>query len=104
MLVKGEIRKSDVFARWGGEEFVLLLPATSLKYAERIAEKLREKIEQESFAQAGSVTCSFGVVELAQEEGESRFLQRADQLMYQAKRKGRNRVESGRHPGEGVGV
>ena len=96
--VKPEIRATDLFARWGGEEFVLLLPGNGLEDALRLADKLRGKIEAHRFAEVGRVTCSFGVAQFAESESPAHFVQAADALMYRAKENGRNRVEAARSP------
>jgi diguanylate cyclase (GGDEF)-like protein len=93
-LVNDNIRSSDVQARWGGEEFMVLLPQSELAAAERAAEKLREVIAQHRFDRIESVTASFGVVELKPEEDSNALEKRADDALYRAKAKGRNRVES----------
>jgi diguanylate cyclase (GGDEF)-like protein len=91
-LVNDTIRKSDVFARWGGEEFVLLLPNTKLEYAYEVAESLREKIENAHFSNGINVTCSFGVAGVRDKESSHDFLLRVDSLLYEAKDAGRNVV------------
>ncbi|MDD4855285.1 MAG: diguanylate cyclase [Sulfuricurvum sp.] len=91
-LVKQKIRKSDIVARWGGEEFVVLLPNTSLEETVLLAENLRSAIEQEHFEVVDKITCSFGVAALGENESGEALLKRADDLMYEAKERGRNRV------------
>lgn len=91
-VVREHIRKSDIVARWGGEEFVLLLPDTDLEEAARVAEMLRNLIAHNYFEEAGTVTCSFGVAALEENEDGEHLLNRADQLLYEAKNAGRNRV------------
>ena len=90
-IVEERIRKSDSFGRWGGEEFVIVLPATSLEEAVGLAETLRQRIENHLFVH-GDVTCSFGVVERLANENADEMLQRADEMLYEAKETGRNRV------------
>ncbi len=91
-LVKSHIRASDLFARWGGEEFVLLLSDTELDHAVQIAQMLRLAIEGAVFEEEITMSCSFGVAQLAAEEAPSALLERADILLYEAKARGRNRV------------
>ena len=93
-LVKRCLRKSDTVARWGGEEFVVLLPNTSLQDAQRVAETLRESIEKKVFEDVGHLTSSFGVSQLKEGEKSSEFLERVDKLLYAAKANGRNIVVS----------
>ena len=93
-LVKRCLRKSDTVARWGGEEFVILLPNTSRKDAYKVAQTLRETIEKKVFEDVGHITSSFGVSELKEDEKSDEFLKRADKLLYAAKANGRNMVVS----------
>jgi diguanylate cyclase (GGDEF)-like protein len=94
-LMRGQCRDIDVLARWGGEEFALLMPQTRLEDAARVCERLREAFAQEPFdnLQAGlRITVSIG---LASEEGlesHEALLVRADAALYRAKRGGRNQV------------
>ncbi len=91
-LVKQKIRKSDILARWGGEEFILLLPNTPLKEAILFAENLRSAIELENFEMVNNMTCSFGVAALYENESGEGLLKRTDELLYKAKTNGRNKV------------
>ncbi|MDR1911262.1 MAG: diguanylate cyclase [Helicobacteraceae bacterium] len=91
-LVRGEIRKSDIFARIGGEEFAILLPESDLGGASALAEKLRVLIESKVFESIGRITCSFGVAELKEGESADEFVKRADSALYKAKKSGRNCV------------
>ncbi len=92
-LVTGNIRNVDVFARWGGEEFVILSPDSSLKAANQVAEKLRRLIEVSSFSSPCKVTVSFGLAQFQEDDVANSFLNRADAALYRAKSLGRNRVE-----------
>jgi len=88
------IRASDFFARWGGEEFFLLLPHTNFEQAKQAAEKLRQVHESTVFSGPGQVTSSFGAAQFkGQEETMESIVKRADDALYIAKRSGRNRVE-----------
>jgi len=91
-IVRQRTRKSDIIARWGGEEFVLLLPDTSLDEAINVAEMLRRAIDTEEFETVGNVTCSFGVAILEENEEGEALLKRADERLYEAKENGRNKV------------
>ena len=93
-LVSAEIRSSDIFARWGGEEFIIFLPNTKIDNAKEIAEKLRQIIEEHSFSSVEKVTCSFGVTQLLEDDTKTSFLKRVDELLYKAKNNGRNCVVS----------
>ena len=85
-------RGSDVVGRWGGEEFLIILPNTNLAGALVAAEKIRTAIEEHSFSVAGKKTASLGVSEFLVEETEDAFIERADQALYRAKTGGRNQV------------
>jgi diguanylate cyclase (GGDEF)-like protein/PAS domain S-box-containing protein len=92
-VVRGCIRESDTFARWGGEEFMVLLPNADLENAYYLAERIRLKIEKSHFEQAGTVTCCFGIAEFFPDDTVDRFTKRVDKALYKAKQRGRNRVE-----------
>lgn len=92
-LVKENIRTSDSIGRWGGEEFMVLLPEEGLGEALAVAEKLRALIE--SRVQGSErVTASFGVTEFRDGDTIDSICSRVDKAMYKAKNKGRNKVES----------
>lgn len=91
-ILKQNIRTSDVLTRWGGEEFVILTPFTSVKEATDLAERLRLKIARASFKIVKNITISLGVAQFQTAENVSNFLKRADAALYQAKHNGRNMV------------
>lgn len=98
-LLKKNVRKTDAVARWGGDEFLILLPHTSSAEGTEIAEKLRKTMEKQDFHikdETISVTSSFGVAQL--KAGTNDTLEwayrDADKALYSAKEKGRNRVET----------
>lgn len=94
-LVRSVIRQTDVAARWGGEEFLLLLPDTSLIPALTLAERLRSEVAQDSFSFQGQnlpVTMSAGVCSIAQADSLDNMLKQADMQLYSAKEAGRNRI------------
>ncbi|NOR57361.1 MAG: diguanylate cyclase, partial [Sulfurimonas sp.] len=93
-LVNSNIRDVDFFARWGGEEFIILLPSTDINAAVSFAEHIREYIEESVFTKNLKITCSFGVSQITKIDNEESFLKRADDALYIAKKIGRNRVES----------
>lgn len=93
-LIRSHLRKTDVLARYGGEEFAILLPQTQLEGAFTLAEKVRHALQENSFADIGSVTASFGVATCDRNESPDQFLKRVDQSLYEAKVGGRNRVVS----------
>jgi len=92
-IAKETIRKIDYLVRWGGEEFMIISPETNLEKARALAERLRRTIENYGFNKVGKVTVSFGVTEFKKEDTKDTFIMRADKIMYQAKIKGKNRVE-----------
>lgn len=94
-----QLRRPDRAARWGGEEFVLLLPQTDLHEAAALAERLREAFAHRETGPGegiGPVTLSFGVTAWKPGDTRQRLLLRADQALYRAKEEGRNRVVTGR--------
>jgi len=88
------IRTGDILARWGGEEFVCLLPDVDLQKALYAAEKLRGCIEEVTISKVGRISASFGVSIYTQGDTQESLIHRADTALYRAKQKGRNRVES----------
>lgn len=92
-LLKEMVRIEDIASRWGGEEFIILLPNTSRDAAVTLAERIRSIFEnQASSAKPLSVTASFGVAQLQNGENEDDLIRRVDNALYEAKRQGRNRV------------
>ena len=91
-LVSATIRHSDIFARWGGEEFLILLESTALENGARTAEKIRKVIMEHEFPAVKQVACSFGVTSFCPGESGETFISRADSALYRAKESGRNRV------------
>ena len=86
------VRATDIFARWGGEEFVLLMPETKINEAVIVADKLRTLIEKTRFKEVGTVTCSVGVSQFKEDDTIDDILKRADKALYLAKENGRNKV------------
>ncbi|CAH2032521.1 sensor domain-containing diguanylate cyclase [Trichlorobacter ammonificans] len=92
-LLAGSLRQSDFVARFGGEEFLALLPDTDRQGALVLAEKLRAGVADSVAPGAGRVTISIGVAEAGRQDGsEEEAVRRADQALYRAKERGRNRV------------
>ena len=92
LRMRGHLRASDVLARWGGEEFVILLPHGTAQAAARLAEKLRLATLTQPFPVAGTITSSFGVAAYQPHETLDDWFTRADHALYAAKEAGRNRV------------
>jgi diguanylate cyclase (GGDEF)-like protein len=97
-IARSSIRKIDYVARFGGEEFVLVLVQAGLPEAVKAAERIRAQTEKESFDFPGGgsikVTVSLGVTQYEPGESVEAMLVRADQALYEAKKKGRNRLEA----------
>jgi len=94
-LTRDTIRRSDVFARWGGEEFMVLLPMTPVDGTLALTERLRQAFERFAFTPVPQVTCSFGITEFVPGDKPGSVVKRADDALYRAKEGGRNRVELG---------
>lgn len=90
-LIRNHIRQEDILGRWGGEEFMVICPETSLQGAFDMAEHLRKLVEEYTFTGAGKKTASFGIVEYRHGEGINELFERVDQALYEAKSLGRNR-------------
>lgn len=91
-LVKSQLRSSDHLARWGGEEFTIILPESELSQGAFTAEKLRQRIESHLFSIDQSVTCSFGVIQCTEDDTIDTALGRVDTKLYEAKESGRNKI------------
>lgn len=93
-LIISHIRKLDTVYRFGGEEFVILMPDTTIQIATEISERLRKQIENTIKIDGASVTVSIGVTESAEQDTLEDIIERADKLMYKAKQTSRNLVVS----------
>ncbi|MCT4783267.1 MULTISPECIES: GGDEF domain-containing protein [Exiguobacterium] len=93
-LLRRNIRKTDVIGRWGGEEFLIVAPHSTLSDGVRLANKLRQLVNAEPFGPVPHVTCSFGVSSFGGGKSVEQVLQDADDALYAAKHYGRNRVSS----------
>ncbi len=89
--IRRTLRPTDILGRWGGEEFLLLLPEVELGSAVDVAERLRYLISGLA-SEAGPLTASFGVAAFSQTDNLGTLVRRADQALYEAKAAGRNRV------------
>ena len=90
--LRRSLRGNDMVARWGGEEFIVLLRDCALSDARRLAEDIRAAIAEVPFGALGSLTVSIGAAEIRANEDLTSWLGRADQALYRAKRAGRNEV------------
>ncbi|SHJ69556.1 PAS domain S-box protein [Desulfofundulus thermosubterraneus] len=91
-MIKQRIRKTDCLARWGGEEFIILLPNTPVDKAAGLAEELRERLSRMDIPGVGHVTASFGVAGYCPPDTADTLIMRADNTLYAAKAAGRNCV------------
>lgn len=95
-LVSSNIREDDVIARWGGDEFILLLPRQNKASAVNLASRLCSQISSHSFqTTAKKITCSFGAAEKSQEDDLNSLIAKADKMLYLAKASGKNTVKAG---------
>lgn len=87
-------REQDIAVRWGGEEFLVLLPHTNLDGARTVANKIKTNIEEYSFIAQLSlkITASFGVCELREDDTDESLILRTDKFLYEAKNSGKNKV------------
>jgi len=96
-ILKNNARGVDILSRYGGEEFVIILPETDLADAQAVAEKIRKAVEDTPFEGEdkqpdGKITISGGVSVYRQNISEDQFISRADEALYKAKNLGRNRI------------
>jgi len=107
-ITEASKRDSDVLVRFGGEEFVLLLPHTAKEGAVFAAEKIRTAIEESNHPVTGRQTASFGVAERMKSESFRHWYRRLDEALYRAKKSGRNKVvasdETERVPAAAVNI
>ncbi|MEF8833713.1 MAG: sensor domain-containing diguanylate cyclase [Halofilum sp. (in: g-proteobacteria)] len=100
-VLRNRVRETDLAGRWGGEEFVVLLPSTPATKAHRLAEELRRAVTEAPDSGLTPVTISVGYAGYARGEGNARFMQRLDRALYAAKGEGRNRVIAAEWPERG---
>lgn len=91
-LIRINTRKTDILARWGGEEFILLLPNTHAQEAIVIAETIRIQLKNMKLKEVGNITASFGVVNYNFGDSVDTTIKRVDNLMYKAKDNGKDCV------------
>lgn len=92
-LIKNKARNTDSIIRWGGEEFLMIVPNARLHEAMELAERIRASIEQHTDNKVGQITASFGIAELQSDESTAGLLNRADKALYKAKLAGKNCVK-----------
>ncbi len=91
-LVMGDIRKTDIFGRWGGEEFIIILENTNKEQAFIIAEKLRKRVEATVIDEKYKITISIGVAQYEASDSRETLVKKVDEALYKAKENGRNQV------------
>lgn len=91
-IIRESVRDQDVVCRWGGEEFLVLLPSTEIDRAEEVAERIRKRMQSGELLKERIVTCSIGVTETRPEDDGPSVFARVDGLLYEAKQGGRNRT------------
>ncbi len=91
------LRKNDVCVRWGGDEFMMLLPNTHIREAERLAGRVRRAISSRAFTPPVKMTCSFGIAPMQPGLSLSALIAKADESMYAAKKTGKNAIRTAGH-------
>jgi len=91
-VVKDSLRDIDIVGRYGGEEFLVIMPSTILSDAIDVAQRVCETVSNHKFSQIKQLTISIGLVELGKDESMDMLFTRADKLLYKSKESGRNRV------------
>ena len=93
LTLKKSIRGSDVAVRWGGEEFIIITPKTTLEQAQQLAETIRQIVKSTPYSGVGQITASIGVASFEENDSLKSLVQRADVALYRAKKLGRNNVQ-----------
>ena len=97
-ILQESLRATDSVARWGGEEFIILLPGAALPQAFQVAETLRQRVAALNLTEIPALTMTFGVCEVATGEPIASAIRRADAALYRGKLAGRNQVVSAAAP------
>jgi diguanylate cyclase (GGDEF)-like protein/PAS domain S-box-containing protein len=92
-ILRKSVRASDIIGRWGGEEFMLVLPHTELEQAIELAKKLHKLINEHEFSIVGKKTASFGISTFRVNVTVEKVVDEADQALYEAKKAGRNCIK-----------
>lgn len=93
LTLKKSIRGSDVAVRWGGEEFIVITPKTTLEQAQQLAETIRHIVKSTPYSGVGQITASIGVASFEENDSLKSLVQRADVALYRAKKLGRDNVQ-----------
>jgi len=91
-IIKDNIRSTDMAFRYGGEEFVILLPNTTAQEAKQLTKKLRKIVNSHSFKEPKSITCSYGISEYKEKDTKEKFFKKADDALYFVKNNGRDNI------------
>lgn len=92
-IMSHSVRNTDIIARYGGDEFILLLPKTDLDTAICVLERVRHHVEKFTFTKVNNITLSIGVYQITPGESLDEVINKADMALYKAKSEGRNRIE-----------
>ncbi len=92
-ILRAHLRDNDVCVRWGGDEFVLLLPCMSAEQAHSVAMRIRDAVTSYEFSARIDVSCSFGITQMQRGQSLEQLIAQADKSMYRAKENGRNTIE-----------
>lgn len=92
-IINKNLRETDYFGRWGGEEFLIICPSSNLEGAVSLTNKVRDIIKTESYPNKIALTASFGVGELLEDESLNSLISRTDEALYKAKNNGRDKIE-----------
>ncbi|MEA1955005.1 MAG: diguanylate cyclase [Campylobacterota bacterium] len=91
-IIKNNIRSIDMAFRYGGEEFVILLPNTTAQEAKELTKKLRIIVNSHNFKNPNSITCSYGISQYKEKDSKETFFKKADEALYFVKENGRNNI------------
>ncbi len=91
-IIKNNIRATDMAFRYGGEEFVILLPNTTSQEAKLLAKKLRKILKEHTFTNPKQITCSFGISEYKDKDTKETLFKKADEALYYVKNNGRDNI------------
>ena len=90
-VIEKQLRKSDIAARFGGEEFIILLPETTLRKAKKLTARLRKEIKEDKMLKKAEITVSGGLTQYKKGDTPRKIKERADKALYKAKNSGRDK-------------
>jgi len=94
-ILRSKLRKKDICVRWGGDEFILLLPCMSVDQAHKLAMEIKDEITSYEFSARLDISCSFGITQMQRGQSLEQLIAQADASMYLAKAHGKNTIEVG---------